>query len=95
MEKLEKGTIIPMQKQAYLCSAKCCDKAANTHELHDCIQQCERSVHAAQNAANQHVGQFQQRLQRCTVRCQDEAQEALPTSPSEAQMQTARVRVCA
>lgn len=92
MEKFEKSTIIPMQKQAYLCAAKCCDKAANTQQLHACIQDCERSVHAAQNAANQHVGQFQQRLQRCTVRCQDEAQEALPSSPSEAQLHTARVR---
>lgn len=56
------------------------------------IQDCEHSVHAAQNAANQHVQQFQQRLQRCTVRCQDEAQETLPSSPSDAQLQKARVR---
>jgi hypothetical protein len=51
---------------------------------------CERKVHAAEQAVQISLQDFQQRIQRCVQRCQDKAQENLPASPSERDIRKAQ-----
>merc|ERR1711988_388613 len=76
-QDVEKKHFRPAQKAHFLCSAKCCDSAGYGQ------MQMEQIVTAQ-------MGQFQERLQRCMVRCQDTAQEKLPSSPSDKQVAAAK-----
>ena len=73
MEDLQRRHLIPTQKQAFLCSAKCCDSHSDLGTLQQCAQSCQRTIAAAQEAMFGQLGEFQERFQRCTMRCQDAA----------------------
>eukprot|EP00887_Chlorella_sp_A99_P007707 scaffold20.g7707.t1 len=89
--QLEGSHLRPMQKESFLCSAKCCDTAPGPQELQQCINACERKVQVANNLVNSMMHDFQQRVQRCVQRCQDKAQEALPAQPSEKEIAKAQL----
>lgn len=80
---LDKQHLRPLQKDSYLCMAKCCDAAGTPADLQQCCAGCEQTVRVAEQAVQVSLNDFQSRLQRGIQRCQDRAQEMLPASPSD------------
>ncbi|KAL6780528.1 hypothetical protein F751_1365 [Auxenochlorella protothecoides] len=81
--RLDKDNLRPVQKESYLCMARCCDTAAGPAELQQCANRCEQGVHVKHSIIQSAMADFQNRVQRCVQRCQDAAQESLPIKPSE------------
>lgn len=92
MSDLQKQRLIPMQKEAFLCSAKCCDASSPLPLIQQCTDRCQQPVILAQQVLYGELQDFQERMQRCLARCQDRAQEGLPSDrePSEAQIRKAQ-----
>lgn len=80
---LDKNHLRHLQKESYMCMARCCDTSATAADLQHCCQECERKVQIAEKTVQVSMNDFQERLQRCVQRCQDAAQESLPVSPSD------------
>lgn len=86
MDAVQRGHLIPLQREAFLCSARCCDAAAKApagadgmRQLQECAARCSQPVEAAQQVSYGAVQDFQARFQRCAARCQDLARESLPS----------------
>jgi hypothetical protein len=88
MDAVQRGHLIPLQREAFLCSARCCDAAAKApsgggadgmRSLQECAARCSAPVEAAQQVSYGAVQDFQARFQRCAARCQDLARESLPS----------------
>ena len=67
------------QKAAFLCQAKCADMRGPQEEMHRCLQQCGEPIARHEAAVMGELQQFQQRIQRCVVQCQDK--QAGQTTP--------------
>jgi hypothetical protein len=67
------------QKAAFLCQAKCTDMSGPQEEMHRCLQQCGEPIARHEAAVMGELQQFQQRIQRCVVQCQD--RQAGATAP--------------
>ena len=68
----------PLQKEAFLCSARCCDEAnGDASSLQACVRSCETDVVRVSSALNRELGGLQAQLQRCLHGCQDSAATAL------------------
>lgn len=108
MDQVQRAHLIPMQREAFLCSARCCDAAAKApgggpdgmRALQECASHCSAPVQAAQQVSAAAVQDFQARFQRCAARCQDLARESLPSGgaapPSAKEVARAeeRMRAC-
>lgn len=90
---LDKTTLRPVQRESYLCMARCCDSADSPVQLQQCVQRCEQSIQARHAVIQATMGDFQNRLQRCVGRCQDAAQESLPASSGDKDIRKAQVLV--
>ena len=73
------------QKAAFLCQAKCTDMRGPQEEMHRCLQQCGEPIARHEAAVMGELQQFQQRIQRCVVQCQDKqaGQDELDTKKYE------------
>jgi hypothetical protein len=88
MDQIQRSHLIPLQREAFLCSARCCDAAQKAttssgaeamRSLQECAARCSQPVQAAQQVSYGAVEDFQARFQRCAARCQDLAREELPS----------------
>mmetsp|Transcript_6138 Transcript_6138/g.10658 ORF Transcript_6138/g.10658 Transcript_6138/m.10658 type:complete len:135 (+) Transcript_6138:113-517(+) len=77
VDKIEKKLLRPQQKEAFLCSAKCCDSAGTNVQLQQCMKTCSSKVQRIEQVVSGEMSQFQQNLTRCSQRCQESAQERL------------------
>ncbi|XP_002735058.1 protein FAM136A-like [Saccoglossus kowalevskii] len=60
----------------YKCSARCCDnKGYSMEEAQRCIEQCSQPVQQAQVYVQNELRDFQDRLQRGAMQCQDELKD--------------------
>jgi hypothetical protein len=75
-EELQRTHLIPKQKEAFLCCAKCCDNTASLHQVQACVERCSQGPQAAGRSMQTAMQDFQERLQRCAYRCQDLARDA-------------------
>ncbi|GIL54286.1 hypothetical protein Vafri_9857 [Volvox africanus] len=82
IEDIQKKILIPKQKEAFLCCAKCCDTVSGPRDLESCIMQCSKPSADSQKVIQQALGDFQERFQRAAMRCQDEVKDALGFEPS-------------
>lgn len=76
----------PLQKCAYLKMAKCFDDpSASSQQIQSCLGSAGAPVNAAQNIIQGEMNQFQNRLQRCSMDCQDIATDKFSnqSSPSD------------
>ncbi|MDA9766611.1 FAM136 family protein [bacterium] len=81
----------PLQKRAFDASSKCCDGDKSRESFQACLERAGQATSQAEHAVMQTLGQFQQRVQRCVVQCQDKAQsivEAKGVEKAQAQMET-------
>ena len=73
---IERRNMRPMQRQAYLCSAACCeDEGSSSQDLQRCMQMCSLPVQRANNVFQNEVQRFQSRIQRCAMDCKDLARD--------------------
>ena len=78
MEKLQDNMIDkifrPLMKDAFSCAAKCCI-TAKSRDLNNCANDCQKKMPMMQQIVQQEMQTFQQRLQRCQMNCNEEAQD--------------------
>ncbi|XP_065834217.1 protein FAM136A-like [Oscarella lobularis] len=72
---VERSTIRPLIKAAYLCCAKCCDLTGSREDMERCIEACSAPVAQAQQYTNQQAQMLFERFERCVKTCRDEAQD--------------------
>jgi len=75
---LEKNIIRKIQAASLRNGAKCCDNlTASAEEVHACVQRTQQPVAQVQSVIKKELDDFQQRLQRCLMTCQDRAKDAM------------------
>ncbi|CAM9762899.1 unnamed protein product, partial [Bubo scandiacus] len=78
VQGLERERIRAMQGAMFRCSARCCeDSAASMQQVQRCIERCHAPLAQAQAIVTAELEQFQDRLSRCTLHCNDKAKDAL------------------
>ena len=78
MDRLDKSRLRPMQRQAYLKMASCFESnTASARQTQSCTDQASHGMKQAQNIIQNEMNQFQNRLQRCSMACQDEVNDQM------------------
>jgi hypothetical protein len=78
LDKVDMQRLRPLHKDAYLKMAACHDKRnASAQEIQHCVQGCGRKMEAANQIIQAEMGQLQNRLERCSMGCQDEVRDAM------------------
>mmetsp|Transcript_31701 Transcript_31701/g.61097 ORF Transcript_31701/g.61097 Transcript_31701/m.61097 type:complete len:138 (+) Transcript_31701:232-645(+) len=77
MDRLDLKILRPLQKQAFLCNAKCCDSSGSSQEVQQCMLKCTGKVEQMNQVMSQELKQFQNQLMSCGRRCQESAQESM------------------
>ncbi|KAK1800912.1 hypothetical protein P4O66_005576 [Electrophorus voltai] len=84
VQSLERDHIRKMQGRMFRCSADCCERTAGSMSLvHQCIDQCHAPMAKAQGLVTNELEQFQDRLTRCTMHCNDKAKDLFDTGAKE------------
>jgi len=95
---MQRDVMRPLHRQALQCSIGCCDDPtmADSLALNRCFETCSRRVGLAQEVAQHSLSEFEQRIQRCLMRCEDQARAGLGVAPSEKQVRdaTRKMDVC-
>ncbi|DBA75955.1 TPA: hypothetical protein ACH3X2_008893 [Trebouxia sp. C0005] len=58
VDEVDRNYLRPLQKEAFLGSAQCCDTAATQEDLQSCCDRCQAPTTAAQNFVNQVLQDF-------------------------------------
>lgn len=83
---LDKDVLRKMQGDMHRCSANCCEnKTASIDDVQRCIESCAGPLTRAQTYMQQEVENFQERLNRCAMDCQDKVRDKLTADISETQ----------
>jgi hypothetical protein len=78
IEDVSMNTMLPIQKKGYLAMAQCCDSKGSQREVQSCINQAQRPSQVAQQIMNNQLQQFQNRLQRGQMDCDDQVKDRYP-----------------
>jgi hypothetical protein len=76
IDEIERTLLRPIARKAYACVVKCYDDAGqkgSTEQIDRCSRQCQVPYQYANNVLQQEIGQFQNRLNRAMMQCNDEA----------------------
>mmetsp|Transcript_28772 Transcript_28772/g.42643 ORF Transcript_28772/g.42643 Transcript_28772/m.42643 type:complete len:154 (-) Transcript_28772:502-963(-) len=76
IDHLERTLIRPIARSAYACVVKCYDDTGErgpAEQIEKCSQQCQGPYQMAHQIVQQEVGQFQNRVSRAMMQCNDEA----------------------
>lgn len=76
IDEIERTLLRPIARKAYACVVKCYDDAGQkgtAEQIERCSRQCQVPYQHANNILQQEVGQFQNRLNRAMMQCNDEA----------------------
>ncbi|KAK8753041.1 hypothetical protein OTU49_002201 [Cherax quadricarinatus] len=86
VDDLDKTYLRGIQRAMHLCAAVCCEKTENSvDQVHRCIESCSTPLTQAQSFVQNELSQFQERLQRCVMTCQDRVRDQVTADTSEAQ----------
>jgi len=75
IDEIEKNLLRPIARKSYACVVECYDKAGNSgnsEELEHCSKSCQYPYQSAHNIIQQEVSQFQNRLGRAMMKCNDD-----------------------
>ncbi|RDD42746.1 Protein FAM136A [Trichoplax sp. H2] len=76
-----------VEGKAYRCCAACCEnKSLTGHLVQDCVTNCVSDVNRAQEICNQEFGNFQERLNRCALDCQDKIKDKMSSNMNDVEM---------
>ena len=88
VESIEKSHLRPLQRESFLCSAKCCEHTDSTQQsFQRCLQNCNLNPQHAQQAVQHELQRFQQRIQRQQQDCQESARDIQMNGTSESDTQ--------
>jgi hypothetical protein len=88
---VEKDTLRPLQITTHKKIIDCySNKNASSQECEHCANNCTVPIRNAQNLIQNEMSQFQQKLQRCAMVCQDEVTSKYGGNPSEKDMPAAQ-----
>ncbi|NXV81342.1 F136A protein, partial [Atlantisia rogersi] len=72
------------QGTMFRCSARCCeDSTASMQQVQRCLERCQAPLAQAQAIVTAELENFQDRLSRCTLHCNDKARDALDAGGTE------------
>lgn len=84
VQSLERDQIRKMQGRMFRCSAECCENpGASMNQVHQCIDRCHTPLGKAQGLVTSELEQFQDRLTRCTMHCNDKAKDMFDSGAKE------------
>ncbi|XP_030365701.1 protein FAM136A [Strigops habroptila] len=84
VQELERERIRGLQGTMFRCSARCCeDSTASMQQVQRCIERCHAPLAQAQAIVTAELENFQDRLSRCTLHCNDKAKDALDAGTAE------------
>lgn len=95
---LSVSNLCSLQAEMHLCAAKCCeDKHGSIDSVQGCIERCSAPVNRAQQYVQKELGEYQGRLQRCVMQCNDEIKLEMPANPNEEEISkyTSKFERCA
>jgi len=98
VDDLDRTYLRNMQRSMHLCAADCCSKSETSVDAtHRCIENCSTPLTQAQTYVQNELSQFQERLQRCVMVCQDRVRDQVTNNTSETQVNQykAEFEVCA
>jgi len=91
---LDKQHIRKLQISMYQCSTECCkNENYRMEEVQSCLDRCSQPVQQAQALFQQELSNFQNRLQRCGMDCQDQARDQLSHNATESERAKATSRL--
>lgn len=76
LDEIDRIHLRPIARNSYACVLKCYDDAGNkgpAEQIAHCSRQCQTPYEMANNIVQQEVGQFQNRVSRAMMSCNDEA----------------------
>ncbi|KAL7464183.1 hypothetical protein ACHAXS_004523 [Conticribra weissflogii] len=77
IDEVERYKLRPMAREMYSCIVACYDKAGKSgrqEQIDQCTQQCQIPYQKAGAVTQQEIGNFQNRLNRAMMQCNDDAQ---------------------
>ncbi|KAL3768783.1 hypothetical protein ACHAWU_006884 [Discostella pseudostelligera] len=77
VDEIERSKLRPMGRSMYSCIVSCYDKAGKNcakEQIEQCSQQCQIPYQQAGAATQQEIANFQNRLNRSIMQCNDDAQ---------------------
>ncbi|GIY87078.1 hypothetical protein CDAR_255861 [Caerostris darwini] len=87
LEDIDRSCMRSMQRDMHLCAAKCCDnRSLSMEETHHCIEGCSKTINEAQTFMQNELTNFQDRIQRCVMQCQDNIRDKITPSTTEAEV---------
>ncbi len=76
--EIDKSHIRRIQKNVFDCSSACCDNTtASYEEIQKCVERCTTPLHTAQEYIKSEFEDFQNRVQRCLMVCNDKVKEKM------------------
>lgn len=76
LDEIERTLLRPIARDSYACVLKCYDDAGqkgSSAQIDQCSRNCQGPYQASNNMVQQEVGNFQNRLSRAMMQCNDEA----------------------
>lgn len=79
MENVERNKLRDIQRRSYLDMAKCFEsRTASSDEVERCTEHAAMRLKSIQHIISNEMNQFQNRVQRCSMACEDEIQDKFP-----------------
>ncbi|CAH1782856.1 unnamed protein product, partial [Owenia fusiformis] len=84
---LDKEHLRKMQADMYKCSAACCEKPYySMDQVQNCVEKCSGPINQGQRFMQTEMQNYQDRLQRCALDCQDTIRDKVGPNTSEAEV---------
>lgn len=83
MDSLDKQYMRRLQTSFFKCGIKCSENDnLSAQQLQDCVERCQQPLAKANEYMHNELENFQNRLQRCGMDCQDRLRDALMSNNS-------------
>jgi len=90
-EDLDKSFFRELTRKMHLCAAQCCeDMSASSQSVAVCQRNCAVKTEAAHQYTSQEMEDFQNRMQRCVMVCEDQIRGRVTADLSEKQIDVYR-----
>ncbi|XP_042904955.2 protein FAM136A [Parasteatoda tepidariorum] len=87
LEEIDRSCMRKMQGDMHKCAARCCDDPSTSmEEVHRCIESCSSTITESQSFLQDELTNFQDRIQRCVMQCQDNVRDKITPSTKEGEI---------
>jgi hypothetical protein len=89
----ERTKMRPLQRDVFMCMARCCsDTESSQSRVQECMQRCGMPMKKAEQVVTEELKKFQGRLQRCAMNCQDKLRDKIPINATLSASQEAALK---